>query len=96
MPLYYASLSSLWVYYRVDLEIARRHVAAAPGLDLALFDGAPIAALNFQRYTSHGDSFLAGAGSFPTAGTASPTLTLAALAFRSVERMARDLAGNGM
>ncbi|HEY8206996.1 MAG TPA: hypothetical protein VIG99_05930 [Myxococcaceae bacterium] len=58
MPFYYASLSSLWVYYRVELETARRHVAAAPGLELALFDGAPVAALNFQRYTSHGDSFL--------------------------------------
>ncbi|HEY8206994.1 MAG TPA: GMC family oxidoreductase [Myxococcaceae bacterium] len=48
-----------------------------------------------QRSWDHPNLYLVGAGSFPTAGTANPTLTLAALAFRSVERMARDLTGNG-
>src|SRR3954466_455127 len=86
MPFYYASLSSLWVYYQVDLESARRRVAAAPGLDLALFEGAAAAALNFQRYTSHGDSFLKTTTevefnllAYPTAGVPSaPTLPLGA------------------
>ncbi|MFO0624629.1 MAG: GMC family oxidoreductase [Polyangiales bacterium] len=43
------------------------------------------------RCFDHPNLFLLGAGSFPTGGTGNPTLTLAALAFRAVEAMHRDL-----
>ncbi len=43
------------------------------------------------RCFDHPNLYLLGAGSFPTGGTGNPTLTLAALAFRAVEAMHRDL-----
>ena len=51
-PFYYASVSSIWVYYFV----APKNVAPFlknTGVEPALFDGQAMALLNFQRYTSH-------------------------------------------
>lgn len=43
------------------------------------------------RTHDHANLFLAGAGLFPTSGTANPTLTLSALALRSAEAIAEEL-----
>jgi choline dehydrogenase-like flavoprotein len=43
------------------------------------------------RTHDHPNLFLAGAGLFPTYGTANPTLTIAALALRTAARIAADL-----
>jgi choline dehydrogenase-like flavoprotein len=45
-----------------------------------------------QRSWAHRNLFLVGSGSFPTMGTSNPTLTLAALAIRTADRMAAELA----
>jgi choline dehydrogenase-like flavoprotein len=45
------------------------------------------------RSFDHHNLYLLGSGSFPTGGTGNPTLTLAALSFRAVEAIHRDLAG---
>jgi choline dehydrogenase-like flavoprotein len=44
-----------------------------------------------QRSWDHENLYLVGAGSMPTVGTSNTTLTLAALCFRSAERIARQL-----
>jgi choline dehydrogenase-like flavoprotein len=44
-----------------------------------------------QRCWDHPNLFLAGGGSMPTIGTSNPTLTLAALAFRTVDRILKEL-----
>jgi choline dehydrogenase-like flavoprotein len=44
-----------------------------------------------QRCWSHPNLFLVGGGSMPTIGTSNPTLTIAALAFKSVERILEEL-----
>ncbi len=44
-----------------------------------------------QRAWGHRNLFLVGAGSMPTMGTSNPTLTLAALALRTAERLVADL-----
>ncbi len=44
-----------------------------------------------QRSWDHQNLFLAGAGSMPTIGTANTTATLAALCFRTAERLSADL-----
>jgi glucose dehydrogenase len=44
-----------------------------------------------QRSWDHRNLFLVGSGTFPTIATANPTLTLAALALRSVETLLTDL-----
>lgn len=44
-----------------------------------------------QRSWEHRNLFLVGAGSFPTMGTSNPTLTLAALALRTAERLVAEL-----
>ena len=44
-----------------------------------------------QRSWDHENLYLAGAGSMPTIGSSNTTLTLAALCFRSAERIAQDL-----
>jgi glucose dehydrogenase len=44
-----------------------------------------------QRAHDHPNLFLLGSGVFPTAGTANPTLTLAALALWAADTIARDL-----
>ena len=46
-----------------------------------------------QRSWEHRNLFLVGSGSFPTMGTSNPTLTLAALALRTAERLEASLAG---
>lgn len=44
-----------------------------------------------QRAWDHDNLYLAGAGSMPTIGTANTTLTLAALCFRTAERITKEL-----
>lgn len=44
-----------------------------------------------QRAWEHRNLFVVGSGSFPTMGTSNPTLTLAALALRTAERMVAEL-----
>ena len=48
-----------------------------------------------QRSHDHPNLFLLGAGVFPTAGTANPTLTLAALALWAAETIRQEVAGSG-
>jgi choline dehydrogenase-like flavoprotein len=45
----------------------------------------------WQRCWDHPNLYLAGCGSFPTIGTSNPTLTMAALAFRTAGRILSDL-----
>ena len=44
-----------------------------------------------QRHWEHRNLFMIGSGSFPTMGTSNPTLTIAALAVRTAERLADEL-----
>jgi choline dehydrogenase-like flavoprotein len=44
-----------------------------------------------QRPWEHRNLFLVGSGSFPTMGTSNPTLTLAALALRTADRLVSEL-----
>jgi glucose dehydrogenase len=44
-----------------------------------------------QRSHDHNNLYVVGSGTFPTGGTANPTLTLSALAIRTAERIASDL-----
>jgi choline dehydrogenase-like flavoprotein len=46
---------------------------------------------SFQRSHDHNNLYLVGSGTFPTGGTANPTLTLAALAMRTADRIVADL-----
>jgi choline dehydrogenase-like flavoprotein len=46
-----------------------------------------------QRSWEHRNLFLVGSGSFPTMGTSNPTLTLAALALRTADRLQTELRG---
>ncbi|HET9872490.1 MAG TPA: GMC family oxidoreductase [Propionibacteriaceae bacterium] len=46
-----------------------------------------------QRSWEHPNLFLIGSGSFPTMGTSNPTLTLAALALRTADRLKTELRG---
>jgi glucose dehydrogenase len=48
-----------------------------------------------QRAHDHPNLFLLGAGVFPTAGTANPTLTLSALALWAADTIRKDLSGGG-
>jgi choline dehydrogenase-like flavoprotein len=45
-----------------------------------------------QRSWEHRNLFLLGSGSFPTMGTSNPTLTMAALSLRTVDRLIEELA----
>lgn len=45
-----------------------------------------------QRSWAHRNLFVVGSGSFPTMGTSNPTLTLAALALRTAERLTAEFA----
>lgn len=47
-----------------------------------------------QRSHDHKNLFLAGPGSFPTMGTSNPTLTVAALAFRTAAQIEKELNNN--
>jgi choline dehydrogenase-like flavoprotein len=44
-----------------------------------------------QRHWQHRNLFVVGCGSMPTSGTANPTLTMAALAFRTADAIKREL-----
>jgi choline dehydrogenase-like flavoprotein len=46
---------------------------------------------SFQRSHDHDNLYLVGSGTFPTGATANPTLTLAALALRTAERIAKRI-----
>ena len=46
---------------------------------------------SFQRSHDHHNLYLVGSGTFPTGGTANPTLTLSALALRTAESIVGDL-----
>lgn len=50
---------------------------------------------SFQRSHDHPNLYLVGSGSFPTGGTANPTLTLSALAMRTADSIAGDLGPPG-
>ena len=50
---------------------------------------------SFQRTHDHNNLYLAGSGTFPTGGTANPTLTLSALAMRTADSIAGDLKSHG-
>lgn len=47
---------------------------------------------SYQRSWDHSNLFIVGCGSFPTTGTANPTLTMAALALRTAKEICNDLA----
>ena len=44
---------------------------------------------SFQQSHDHDNLYLVGSGTFPTGATANPTLTIAALALRTAERIAK-------
>jgi choline dehydrogenase-like flavoprotein len=46
---------------------------------------------SFQRSHDHDNLYLVGSGTFPTGATANPTLTLAALALRTADRIAKSV-----
>lgn len=46
---------------------------------------------SYQRSWDHSNLFIVGCGSFPTTGTANPTLTMAALALRTAEELINEL-----
>jgi choline dehydrogenase-like flavoprotein len=45
---------------------------------------------SFQRSHDHANLYLVGSGTFPTVGTANPTITLSALALRTAESIVKD------
>ena len=45
---------------------------------------------SFQRSWDHRNLFLVGSGTFPTTGTANPTLTIAALSLRTADKILRE------
>jgi choline dehydrogenase-like flavoprotein len=50
---------------------------------------------SIQRSHDHNNLYLVGSGTFPTGGTANPTLTLSALALRTADSIAGDLKTRG-
>lgn len=46
---------------------------------------------SYQRSWDHNNLFIVGCGSFPTTGTANPTLTMSALALRTAKEIIKDL-----
>ena len=50
---------------------------------------------SFQRSHDHNNLYLVGSGTFPTGGTANPTLTLSALALRTADSIAGELKTRG-
>ena len=50
---------------------------------------------SFQRSHDHNNLYLVGSGTFPTGGTANPTLTLSALALRTADNIASNLKSRG-
>jgi hypothetical protein len=51
-PFYFASVSSIWIYFLVPPENVGPFLADKP-VQPALFDGQAMALLNFQRFTAH-------------------------------------------
>jgi hypothetical protein len=51
MPFYYASLTSIWVFYKVD-PVAAQPYLEKTGLQLATFGGSALASLDLQYYTA--------------------------------------------
>jgi choline dehydrogenase-like flavoprotein len=45
---------------------------------------------SFQRSHDHANLYLVGSGTFPTVGTANPTITLSALALRTANNIAKE------
>ena len=45
---------------------------------------------SFQRSHDHANLYLVGSGTFPTVGTANPTITLSALALRTADSIIKD------
>ena len=45
----------------------------------------------WQRSWDHRNLFIVGSGAFPTFGTANPSLTIAALCLRTVDRIIQEL-----
>jgi len=52
LPFYFASVSSIWVYYLVPSDNVGSYLQDS-GAQPALFDGQAMALLNFQRFTAH-------------------------------------------
>jgi choline dehydrogenase-like flavoprotein len=50
---------------------------------------------SFQRSHDHNNLYLVGSSTFPTGGTANPTLTLSALALRTADNIAGTLRSRG-
>jgi choline dehydrogenase-like flavoprotein len=50
---------------------------------------------SFGRAHDHDNLFLIGCGSFPTIGTANPSLTMVALALRSAKHLIDEFDSNG-
>ena len=50
---------------------------------------------SFQKSHDHQNLYLVGSGTFPTVGTANPTLTLSALALRTADSIAKDFKSHG-
>ena len=50
---------------------------------------------SFQKSHDHQNLYLVGSGTFPTVGTANPTLTLSALALRTADSIVKDLKPHG-
>jgi glucose dehydrogenase len=50
---------------------------------------------SFQRSHDHNNLYLVGSGTFPTGGTANPTLTISALSMRAADSIASDLKSQG-
>lgn len=57
VPFYYAALSSLFLYYKVDRARVEPHLEGT-GLKPALMDGKAVVNIDFQRYLSSGNSYL--------------------------------------
>lgn len=58
MPFYYASLQTHWVYVPVDPDLARRALAQTGCTPYSFADHGAVSVINFQRYTSTGNSYL--------------------------------------
>ena len=50
---------------------------------------------SFQRSHDYPNLYLVGSGTFPTVGTANPTITLSALALRTADSIAKNLGSRG-
>ena len=51
---------------------------------------------SYGRTHDHDNLYLVGCGSFPTIGTANPTLTMVALALRTAQQLSKTMGGRGV